>query len=887
MASQNTSAGDSEWSDANSLLHKMWLLQKANNTFFKQKDKLSLCREAVIAAAEHLALGRAGIWLQDDASGSYQGTWGIDEKGILRNESHRIRDAQNLEKQFMGIEETHPGVRIEHDVDLFNDHIEKVGFGERLVVPLGYVHDYIGVLSVDNLLTGHAYDKDDMGLLRLLATSLTEHLIRINQSVILIESEKRLKKHVQQLRLLQDISDKLCLVGSVDNLCRSAVEMAHHVLGFSRVSIWFCDDEPGMIRGSYGISERGTLRDERDSCHYAKAELMLKVLREGAHLAVKSNTPLLDYQGVEVGKGTHVAAALWNGNKIIGALSCDDLLRPGSLDDDGSEIVRMFASTLGHLISTVKSNEAHRISEERLRLVLESANEGINICERVGGKRRLVLCNKRFIEMSGRSYEELKACDDLNKLVKCHELQHYREDNYEIDLLHKRGVSSWLRPDGAENYFDWTVSQIEQNGKHYVIGVDRDITDEIREKQLRDKLETQVLQSQKLESIGLLAGGIAHDFNNLLMGIMGHADLALLNLPPDSPAYESLEEICNTARRSADLAQQMLAYSGQKPLTLNNVFLNDLIKEMEKLLAVSVSKSVVLHYDLKEGLQCISGDATQIRQVVMNLVINASEAIGDRSGEINISTENCELNNTDLLNMVIGEGLEPGRYVCLRVRDNGEGMDTDTVLRIFDPFFTTKFTGRGLGLAAVLGIIRSHQSGMRVLSTEGEGTEFEIYFPVSKRYDSLQDECLTDIQIDTKLPSGKILVVDDEEIVRKIAMKMLGALGFKAILASDGREGVNLFREHADELLCVLLDMTMPHMSGEEAFIEMQKLRPHIPVILSTGYSDHEIKPRFEVGALAGILKKPYRLDYLHEMLKQVLKIKDKPDGGRKDERDL
>jgi PAS domain S-box-containing protein len=394
--------------------------------------------------------------------------------------------------------------------------------------------------------------------------------------------------------------------------------------------------------------------------------------------------------------------------------------------------------------------------------------------------------------------------------------------------------------------------------------------------QQRLDLETQMQQAQRLESLGVLAGGIAHDFNNLLTAILGHANLALIDLAPGSAAHDSLREIDKASGRAAELCRQMLAYAGKGRFVAEPINLSRLIEETVHLLRVSISKKVLLHCQLAEGLPEIQADPAQLRQVAMNLVINAAEAIGDADGVIAISTGVMQCDEDSLRGSRLIEPPAAGRYVYLEVTDTGCGMDAETRTRIFDPFFTTKFAGRGLGLAAVLGIVRGHRGALKVESERGRGTTFRIMFPAGAKAAAPAE---TGANTPPWRGTGTILLVDDEEPVRNVAGRMLERLGFAVIRAGDGREAVDLFRAHAPTVVCVLLDLAMPRMDGEETFRELRRIQPDVRVVLTSGYSNQEIMGRFRSAGLAGSIEKPFQLETLSTKLREVLAPGDRDQG--------
>jgi len=397
-----------------------------------------------------------------------------------------------------------------------------------------------------------------------------------------------------------------------------------------------------------------------------------------------------------------------------------------------------------------------------------------------------------------------------------------------------------------------------------------DVTEQKRAEEERLAMQLQVQQTQKLESLGLLAGGIAHDFNNLLCGMLGSAELALAQLPASHPARLDLDLTRETAQRATDLCKQLLAYSGKGRFVVEALDLSLLVEGMGQLLGLSVSKKSILRYQLERGLPAVEADATQLRQIVLNLVINASEAIGDKSGVVTIATGAMECQEDYLATAYLKETPHPGTYVYLEVSDTGCGMTEEVRRRVFDPFFTTKFTGRGLGLAAVLGIVRGHRGTVKLYSEPGRGSSFKVLLPATET--RAQPAELVARKAEAWKGSGTVLLVDDEETVRTVGARLLRHFGFDVLVARDGREGVQMYREHREGIRCVILDMTMPHMNGEEAFRELRALDPAVRVILTSGYNEQEATNRFAGKGLAAFIQKPFQLAIIGETLQRVLK---------------
>jgi two-component system cell cycle sensor histidine kinase/response regulator CckA len=402
-----------------------------------------------------------------------------------------------------------------------------------------------------------------------------------------------------------------------------------------------------------------------------------------------------------------------------------------------------------------------------------------------------------------------------------------------------------------------------------MIGTIQDITERREMEEEKRNLEQQVQQAQKLESLGVLAGGIAHDFNNLLMVILGHSELAQKEISPMSPARRSLAEITTATQRAADLCRQMLAYAGKATFALELVALRELVEEMAHLLKTAISKKAILNLNLERGLPPIEADPSQIRQIVMNLIINASEAIGDRSGVITVSVGATRCDEEYLRKTELHDGLAPGLYVHLEVTDSGIGMDAETQTRIFEPFYSTKFTGRGLGLAAALGIVRAHKGALKVYSEPGKGTTFKILFPAVE--DAGKETRSNGFPLADWRGTGTILLVDDEESLIALGARMLEHLGFTVLTAADGLQAVERYRQRGEEIDLVLMDLTMPHMDGAEAFGELRRLNPGVRVVLASGYSPEDVASRFAGKRIDGVLQKPYTLSNLRGALSGLL----------------
>jgi nitrogen-specific signal transduction histidine kinase/CheY-like chemotaxis protein len=383
-----------------------------------------------------------------------------------------------------------------------------------------------------------------------------------------------------------------------------------------------------------------------------------------------------------------------------------------------------------------------------------------------------------------------------------------------------------------------------------------ELTERKRVEEERRRIEAQFRHAQKLESLGVLAGGIAHDFNNILAAILGHADLASeLNREEPAEAAHHLEQVIAAARRAAELTNQMLAYAGRASFRVESLDLNKSILEISDLVTVSLPKKIALELRLAPEAIWVRGDPAQVSQVVMNLVTNAAQAIGDGSGVVSISTERSTPPD--------------GRRARLVVRDTGCGMASETVERIFDPFFTTKEGGRGLGLAAVMGIVRGLDGTLDVESRLGVGTTFRLSFPIDGASRSAaHDEPAPTVG---EPGTGTVLVVDDEDAVRQFTSKALERLGYEVIQAEDGLDALAVWQSHGSAIDAVVLDMSMPGMGGREVFEHLRRHAPGLPVLFTSGYDPSDAAGALLRETSVAFLQKPYRPGTLGQELSKLL----------------
>ena len=395
-----------------------------------------------------------------------------------------------------------------------------------------------------------------------------------------------------------------------------------------------------------------------------------------------------------------------------------------------------------------------------------------------------------------------------------------------------------------------------------------DMTESVLLKQAMRETEERLRESAKLESLGVLAGGIAHDFNNLLVGILGNSSLVLDESVLDEPSRSMIENVITSAERAAVLTRQMLAYAGKGQFVIEPVNMSETVTQMLPLLKGSIPRTVTLETHLKRELPPVEADIAQLQQVFMNLVINGAEACGEVPGTVIIRTalEEIGAGRQGSFGLPVPE---PGAFVVLEVRDTGAGMDPATRTRVFDPFFTTKFTGRGLGLSAVLGIVRAHKGAIDVHSDPGQGSIFRVFFPAAGAPAVKHATPQTEPSASAK--PGTVLLIDDENLVRNVARATLEFHGYSVFEAEHGADAIEIFREHARQIDLVLLDLTMPVMTGEQTLLHLRRMRGDVAVLLSSGFSRSEATRRFGAANLAGFLQKPYTAAQLTKAVRDAM----------------
>ncbi|MDQ6951006.1 MAG: response regulator [Mariprofundales bacterium] len=553
-----------------------------------------------------------------------------------------------------------------------------------------------------------------------------------------------------------------------------------------------------------------------------------------------------------------------------------ELLQHGAADYVTKDSDGHYIDLLPHIIQMARRRQCaeHELATQRriMQTILNTTPLGLWLVTTSGEVRFI---NSHMADLLGSSSSALQTLDHYYQLLsdegrqgcqlknaECIESRstiqykshHVRQhDGHEFDLrIHKAPV---FEPDGS---IDAVLTLVE------------DITKECVAQHEREAFDAKMEHVQRLESLGVLAGGIAHDFNNILTAILGNATLIRQKLGANTIATPLLDRIDRSSMQAADLCRQMLDYAGKRRVESKSADLSQLVRDMVGLLEVSIAKNVLLRLNLADQLPLVKIDGSQIQQVIMNLVINASEAIGNKSGSIALSSGLTRIDADYRKACLFLDDLSDGTYAFIEVADTGCGMSKEVESHLFEPFFTTKFSGRGLGMSAVLGIVRSHGGTIKVYSEEKRGSTFKVLLPLD---DSPQEQAALEPSdsLDGWQGSGTVLVIDDDETVREVLVEMLKSLGFSSLTADDGDIGIARYQEQPQAIDLVITDLTMPRMGGEEVFTELRRCNPEARVILCSGYDEADAGLRFSGKGLAGFLHKPFQIEDLRRSIHQAL----------------
>ncbi len=694
-----------------------------------------------------------------------------------------------------------------------------------------------------------------------------------SESERLRQLNRTLKAHIRSDQALLLAGDEKSYL---EEVCKIIVEDC----GYAMVWVGFCQDDEArrVLPVAYSGFEEGYL----ESLQISWADTERGRGPTGTAIRTGQATVCADMHGdpsilpwreqaLRRGYRSSIALPLMAGGSAFGALTIYSTV-PNHFVDEEVRLLSTLAGDFAFAIQTLRIKDAHarseqalRESEERFRTLAETIPHSVWVSAPDGSP---LFVNRRLLQYRRLADAELAAWrvwkDGVHPedLGRCEQMwgtlvQTGEDVAFEFRLLRAcDGVYRWQLAHGS-------AVRDESGAVTRLIGTTTDIHDQ--------KLaEEAVRQAQKLESIGLLAGGIAHDFNNLLVGVIGNASLAGEMLPAGSPALEMLQHIIESGERAANLTRQMLAYAGKGQFVMEAVDLSGVVRKSLGLLQSSISKRIQLQLQLDPGIARIQSDPSQIQQVLMNLVLNAAEAIGG-SGSILIRTGETALDAAYLRNDLEGWEAEPGTFVFLEVADTGCGMDEATKSRVFDPFFTTKFQGRGLGLAAVAGIVRAHKGAIRLTTAPGTGTTFRILFP-AETPSTLANSRSGGKREQSAPRKRTVLVVDDEQVVRDVAKSSLERQGYEVLVADSGPAAIDVVRCEGGRIDLVILDLSMPGMNGEEALPRLRDLKPGLNVIVSSGYNEQDALRLFQGAVVSGFLQKPYTVQELTRQATALLR---------------
>ncbi|MBP1465467.1 GAF domain-containing protein [Candidatus Chloroploca sp. M-50] len=702
--------------------------------------------------------------------------------------------------------------------------------------------------------------------LQALATELTRRAAVVVDNAILYRDTQR---RLAELGTIQRVAQAITTSVRLDQICETVVNQISQVFGYTFVSIYLREGEELHLQTWIGYEHVLPVIRLNEG-------VIGRTVRDGKAYFVRDASTDPDFLHAVPGITQGIFVPIRYGHQpVAGIISIESSGEP-ALSDDDLKLLTLLADQIS--VALVNARLFARVEDAALRFrsLVETAGSVIVCLDPV---LRVTEFNREAERVFGMAREAALGRDYLRTFVAPADRVAF------VELA--RTTTTGAQPfslettialdNDSERTFFWSLTwRQDVRGKPIeLLVVGQDITARRHAEEARLAVERKMFEAQRLESLGVMAGGIAHDFNNLLAAILGNASLLLLDLPQESELYQSAREIELVTRRAADLVGQMLAYAGRGHFDVQPLDLNAVVAEMIGLLRISVNKKALLHQELTPDLPLIAADAAQIRQVVMNLIVNAAESLAEIGGTVTISTFLRELTLVDLATFHTFPEVTAGTYVCLMVTDTGIGMESASLSRIFDPFFTTKFAGRGLGLAAVMGIVRGHRGALTVKSTPGKGSSFTILLPV--------DQAGTTFLKTLSRPSGPskpptpppdrplILVIDDERDVRSIVIRILERGGYRTLSANDGIQGLAICDHLPQPLGAVLLDLTMPQMSGKEVFYQLRQRWPTLPVVLMSGYTTEEMTSHFHDDSPIAFLQKPFTAERLLNLLHQVL----------------
>lgn len=805
--------------------------------------------------AQHLAYSHHRLELATDANGV--GIWDRDlRSNRLIWDDAMLRLYGVTRANFRGyttwIESVHPDDRERAQAALQNalDGSSAYNVEFRIVLPDSSIR-YIKAL-------GEVIRNDHGTPIRVLGTNwdVTDQKLAEQELLNRRASDIELQ---EMLVTLHEVVNELSRAQTTDEFTHEAVFLAHTQLGFDRLGFWFYNEDLQSVRGSYGIDENGTIRDERAKSFVISPEKNPKdfeLISGRAFIEYNDDIDLYDDNSVVVGRGQSIRASIWDGRKGLGFLSFDNLCSGVPITPIQREMARLYGSAVGHLFARRLADDALAESEERLKMAVEAANTGIWAWNTETNELYWsdTVCQIFGVGMGSAP----KSYDDYLKLI-------YEEDRNDLvnaiqDMI-KHGTKYKIthrivRPEGSIRWVE-CYGHISRNANGNLARMAGTIVDISERKSMEDTL----LQSSKLESIGRLAGGIAHDFNNMLAVIIGYAEIVQDKVAPDPDLARCMTNISTTAERAADLTSQLLAFARKQIVVSRVIDLNVVLHEAEAILDRLLPSHITLKPCPYATPVWINADPSQIQQIILNLALNARDAMPDTGLlTVSISTRSAD----EIVAIDTEHRLAPGTYATIIVRDTGTGIPEENRNKIFEPFFTTKPLGRGtgFGLATVYGIVKQNGGDIAVSSQINAGSEFTVYLPTAEPPEPTEAVVLTST---ASSGSGTVLVAEDQDDIREMINRTLTSSGFDVLEAANGTEALKIARSHDGEIRLVLTDLIMPGMGGQELAAILSSEFPQTKVLMMTGYSDTAVE------GPAQFLFKPFALSTLIDTVKQQL----------------
>ncbi|MGQ9732839.1 MAG: ATP-binding protein [Candidatus Zipacnadales bacterium] len=668
----------------------------------------------------------------------------------------------------------------------------------------------------------------------------------------------------------RNLALKLLEVETTQQALKLCLDTAIQFSGLELGGIYVVDDQTGdfILTAHWGLSKwfvEAVKRLEADSLRLA-----FIAEKKPIYLDTTTITKVEEYGVLEEGLQALAILPIVHHDRIIACLNiasrCYD-----SVPARSRYVLEMVAGMAGNVLARLRAQEALRESEARYRALVESATDSIFV---VGPDGIFLFVNRTAAQALGRTPAEIQGrhmAELFPAEIAERQLQVIQQVFY-TGQPQSTLYAPTVTIEGERIYNTSLTPVMEDSGQvAYVLGVTRDVTKLLEAEEKQRRAEARLRQAQKLESLGLFAGGIAHDLGSLLTGVIGNVVFARNKLDPDSPSRPYLDLIEKAALQANHLVEEMFAYSGRAPHVWQTVDLSQEAQEVYTLMAAEVPSGVHLEWAVAEDLPHVAGSATQLREVLLNLITNALDAIRGMGGTVSVQLDGLKLTEQQLATIDAFSELPPGHYVRLRVRDDGPGMDEQTRERIFDPFFSTKPTGRGLGLAMVLGIVRGHGGAIAVDSAPGRGTTFEVLLPSAEAVRFTEPPLKEASNPADWHGEGTILVVDDGVWVREVARESLEQAGFTVVTARTVEEAITSLRVDPHRFLALVLDLTMPDGNGIDVFQEARRLHPHIPIVLASGWTEEETLAYLRTQHKTRFVRKPYQPQHLLDALREVL----------------